>query len=113
LYVVEPGRASVPDTLRASCCQSADVGAVLEALFEEALFEEARPLGDTGGAGESCGGWASSGVQATATAATPPRTRPRRPTRPSTSLPTSPPTSHSVGTYRSFQGCVGLGVPVI
>jgi hypothetical protein len=57
LYVVEPGRASVPDTLRASCCQSADVGEVPEAaLFEAALLEAARPSGDTGGAGESCGG---------------------------------------------------------
>ena len=72
-YVAEPGRARVPETVRASWCQSAEVGA---------LPGDASASGrDTGAPGESCGGWASSGVQAAAATATPPSTNPRRAAR--------------------------------
>jgi hypothetical protein len=68
----EPGRASEPETERASCRQSAVLGPPAD---------EATPSGETGGAGESRGGWASWGVQAAAAPASPASTRPRRPIR--------------------------------
>jgi hypothetical protein len=75
LYVAEPGRASVLETLRASCRHSAEVGA----LADEAIASDVP--GDTGAPGEARGGWALSGVHAAAATATPPSTNPRRAAR--------------------------------